>query len=349
MIINPARHDDAKEINLKKYLPANLVGSETETFLEFFETYLNELYVGNTKYTDTSALDDIAFTKEIIVTEDSPNVYSRGGDFLTNFVAGDYLQVFGTDAYNSIYSIIDEEILILDENYTSSVASSGSGYYENFSRDSYGLFWDANSVEAPEGMDDNLKNFYTLDIVNDKIVYNPTELSGGTDTYVIANEVSGSFYSMEMGFNLAKGTYRNNEFGIILAEASVDLSASNNYVQVFFDGDNVNLKYDSTTKVFPLDSTVDDFRLLIEKDADDFNFILKGVKTSDIETTTWSSNISGTSGSPDAGYHNTYTYSVSASPTDVSQTWKLGLRNGVKQGFDSMFFKTTNGFKGKFF
>lgn len=214
MHINPARKDDCKLINLTNYVPDYLQGSETEEFVKFFEDYLNELYIGTCKYVDPEQLDDISYTNPVIWTYGSDKLIFPSANVKSSFDSGDYIKRSTDDDYYDVYKILSDTTIQLGDYWTDTNRDGQQAYYDNFDGEDFSDFWEANTVMAPDNVDDNLKNIYKYDKNNNKIIFNQENETNISNKYsAIFGEI---FDSFKLNFNLHIDKNSDEEFAIIL-------------------------------------------------------------------------------------------------------------------------------------
>lgn len=217
-IPNPYRVYDNKEIDLVSLLPNYMKGGEVQTFVELFEKYLNEMYIGTGKYIPPEQLEIIPYNSEIIWTNDYEYITAPYGNFLKYFQAGDYVKKNGDDVYYKIESVIDDSTIKLVEKFKNNHPSYlKCAYWENFSTNEFTSFWKGidNGI-SPVGMEPSFMRNYRIDSLQSRVYYD----DGGADRIAdvekstLATQLVGET-EFEVGFQRSIiSNYRNNKFGL---------------------------------------------------------------------------------------------------------------------------------------
>lgn len=335
-IVNPNRFYTNKEIDLLSLLPNSMKETEVETFLRVFETYLNEMYEGSTKYIPPAQLESIPYTNLMIWTDNYQYITAPYGNLLNYFKVGDFVRRGSETKYYKISEVVDNSTLRLNELYQNEIPPSyyKTAYWDEFTLSDYTTFWVGGC--SPVGMDYTVPEIYVRDQVNNRIFCSGSSIPYST----IATEIFGD-YEFEFGFHRSSDSrYKNNTFGFILSPASSTLS--------------YQLYYTSGTLQFLVEDGITTHvsaYIVIDEDEEDWTVNISRIRdTGKIRVNVSSlKNQSGTipvGFTSAVGFFNRFTYEMSIIEPIASYV-TLRLQNGVQQGWNYMYLESDLGFPGE--
>jgi hypothetical protein len=341
--INNNRFYTNKEIDLVSLLPNKFRDSEIQTFLTLFQTYLNEMYEGTSKYISPENLSSITYAKELVWTNHTSIITAPYGNLLDYFESGDYVRRNNDTKYYKIKQVIDNSTIELIEDYM--IENPGyfkTAFWDEFTGSNWNEFYDSSSSVNvfPVGMDGTFMNTYKRDLTNNRVIAK----KDSPDYSIFATKIKGE-YEFEFNFHRSENSdFRGGEFGFSIKPENTNTLVyscyyleDKLYLRIKNEDDSIDISCD-----VELDDDENDWIVNVKKSrtTGKIKFTLLGLRKKEGST------LNGFT--PILGYFNRFEYSMDIPVIDTFDNYtELGVTNSESQGWNYFYFLSDYGFPGE--